>query len=245
MPADFGLTFHQIAVLKDNYVTLIRSDELNLTAVVDVGDPEPIILYCTNKGWKLTDIFITHHHWDHSDGLQELVKATAAKVTAFSGDAHRISPIDNPVKDHSVFKWAGAAVEVMHLPGHTSGTIAYLFKNYNRLFCGDILFLMGCGRLFEGTFDEMFTSLQAIKMLPDDTLICCGHEYTLNNAEFAMEVEPNNQRLLERFDEIKKLRDCGKPTVPATLGIEKLTNPFLRASTLQEFTEIRKKRNIW
>src|SRR5690606_19505689 len=161
----------------DNYVYLIHDDATGATAVVDVGAPEPILRALKERGWRLTDIFLTHHHGDHVEGTAELVAATGARVTGAAADAHRLPPLDREVEEGDGFPVAGADVEVLEVPGHTVGHVAYVIPELSAAFTADSLMALGCGRLFEGKPAQMWQSLGKIAALPPDTLICSGHEY--------------------------------------------------------------------
>lgn len=187
----------------------------------------------------LTTVLNTHHHPDHIGANIALKKATSCEIIGFYDDAHRIPAIDTKVKDGDEIKVCGYTAHVMFVPGHTLGHIAYYFQEQGALFCGDTLFAMGCGRLFEGTPQQMFDSLQKFKALPDETNVYCAHEYTLANATFSLSVDPDNKALQQRYEEVKNLRKQGIPTIPTTIGLEKSTNPFMRAKTVEEFARLR------
>jgi len=223
------LDIHQIPVLNDNYVYLARDAETGACAVVDPAVAKPVLQTLDELGWTLTHILNTHHHMDHVGGNLEIKAVTGCTVVGFADDAERIPGIDVRVQEGDSVALGNCTAQVFEVPGHTSGHIAYWFEDSDALFCGDTLFSMGCGRLFEGTPDQMWTSLGKIRGLPDATLIYCAHEYTNANADFALSVEPSNADLQARADEVIRLREAGRPTVPSTLGLERKTNPFLRA----------------
>lgn len=250
------LSVEIVPALKDNYIYLIHSDETGETAVVDPSESTPALMSLKAKGWQATHIFNTHHHWDHTDGNLEIKEATGCKIVGFKGDAHRIPGIDIELEDGEKFEFGGEQVQINHIPGHTLGAISFYFppssdslplagraREGGMVFTGDTLFAMGCGRLFEGTPEQMFNSLQKLKALPDDTKVYCGHEYTLKNAEFSLTIEPDNEDLKRRYEEVKMLRVKNQTTMPSTIGLEKKTNPFLRVENVEEFTEIRNKRS--
>lgn len=224
-----ALEIHQLAVLNDNYVYLVHCNESGATAVVDPAVAGPVLSALDQKGWTLTHILNTHHHSDHTGGNLELKKKTGCHVIGARSDAARIPGIDTPISEGEVIALGSHMGRVLFVPGHTSGHIAFWFEDSSALFCGDTLFSLGCGRLFEGTADEMWGSLKKIRNLPDDTRVYCAHEYTNSNADFALSVDAANKALSLRADEITMLRQSGKPTVPSVLGDEKKTNPFLRA----------------
>lgn len=222
------LEVHQFPCLQDNYGYLIHDSDNDLTAAIDTPEVNPINRALKEKGWRLTHILNTHHHFDHAGGNLALKDQWHCTIVGASNDASRIPGIDMQVADGETFKFGDHAVQVFDVSGHTIGHIAYYFPDDAMLFCGDALFALGCGRLFEGTPAQMWTSLQKLRNLPDDTAVYCAHEYTQSNARFALSVEPQNERLQTRSKEIDRLRAAGKPTVPSTIGLEKATNPFLR-----------------
>ncbi len=225
---------------------------MGVVICVDPSDAEPIIAELKHRNWKLDYIFNTHHHYDHTDGNGDLKKATGAKVIGCEKDKLRIPYIDIAVTAGEILEYAGC--EVLPLYGHTTGHIGFYFPQDKALFCGDVLFSLGCGRVFEGTYEQAYNSLQIIAKLPPDTRIYCGHEYTRMNSGFALKYEPNNPNLREYCENMKE------PTIPTTVKLERKTNPFLRcdsveirynlgldetASKLEVFTELRKKRNVF
>lgn len=245
MKLDKRISVRILPILQDNYVPILRCVETSDVAVIDPGVADVILNDLQQSGERLTHIFITHHHNDHIGGVAELVAATGAKTIGYAGDKYRLPELDIMVEDGDDLGWNGEKIEVMHLSGHTTGHVAYYLPNISSLFCGDVLFSMGCGRLFEGTYEQMFDSLNRIKKLPEDTLIYCAHEYTLINGEFALSVDSANEYLPARMQKIRKLREQGKPTVPFLLQDELLTNPFLRAENVADFTGLRQARNKW
>lgn len=226
MPADLVV----IPCLSDNYAYLIHDTATDATAVVDVPEAAPILSALTERGWKLTHILLTHHHNDHIGGVEALVAATGARVVGAAADAHRLPPLTEELAEGDAVQFGTEDFEVLEVPGHTVGHIAFHLPQSRMLFTGDSLMSWGCGRLFEGTPAQMWDSLQKLAALPDDTLICSGHEYTTSNGRFALHLEPHNPALTSRFAEVTAARAAGKPTVPASLALERATNPFLRAS---------------
>ena len=218
-----------IPCLKDNYAFLLHSDDSGETAVVDVPEATPILAALKDRGWQLSEIWITHHHWDHVDGVAELKEATGAKVIGAEADAERLPPLNHALKDGETYRFAGADVHVMDVSGHTVGHIAYHVPDAGAVFTADSLMALGCGRLFEGTAQQMWASLSKLSALPPETIVCSGHEYTAANAKFAITIESDNPDLISRIGEIEKDRAAGRPTVPSTLAKELATNPFLRA----------------
>ncbi|MEQ9452076.1 MAG: hydroxyacylglutathione hydrolase [Pseudomonadales bacterium] len=229
------LQVHQFPCLNDNYGFLIHEPEAGLTATIDTPEVGPINAALAEKGWQLTHILNTHHHFDHAGGNEALKKQWGCTVVGAEIDAERIPGIDVKVRDGENFPFGASVAEVLEVPGHTSGHIAYYFAEDGKAFVGDTLFALGCGRLFEGSPQQMWTSLQKLMALPDDTEVYCAHEYTQANAAFALTVEPQNEALQARAEEIAQLRAAGQPTVPTTIALEKATNPFLRpaSETLQ------------
>ena len=234
---------YQIPLWEDNYVYLITDKNKNKTAVVDPGDYETVQNFLKQNQLKLDYILNTHHHWDHTGGNLKLKREWNCSVYGFKEDARRIPGIDFGLKEGDTVLVGELCFEVFYVPGHTLGHIAFWDKENKILFCGDTVFAMGCGRLFEGSPQQMFNSLRKIKKLPEDSLIYCAHEYSLKNAQFALTVQPDNKDLKQRFQKISLLRKQGKPTVPFYLKEELLTNPFFRAKTVSEFAKIRKLRD--
>ena len=231
-----AIEVHQFPCLSDNYCWLVRDEAADVTAVVDTPEVEPINRALEEKGWRLTHILNTHHHFDHAGGNEALKERWGCTIVGADMDAARIPGIDVRVKEGEVYKFGKSNARVFEVPGHTSGHIAYHFEDDGIAFVGDTIFALGCGRLFEGTAEQMGDSLEKLMGMPDDTTIYCAHEYTQANAAFALSVEPGNPELVERCAEIDRLRADGVPTVPTTLAREKATNPFLRPSSanLQE-----------
>jgi len=223
------LDIKQIPVLSDNYIYLAHESASGATAVVDPAVAEPVMAAAREAGWTITHILNTHHHMDHVGGNLAIKEATGCTIVGPAPDAARIPGIDVAVGDGDRYALGAAEAEVFFVPGHTRGHIAYWFADSRALFCGDTLFMMGCGRLFEGTAKQMWRSLARLRALPDDAMIYCAHEYTQSNARFALTVEPDNQALRERARAIDAARAEGRPTVPGTMAVERATNPFLRA----------------
>lgn len=222
------LEIHQFMCRSDNYCVLIHDKNNNLTASIDAPEAEPIRRALQDKGWKLTHILTTHHHGDHIAGNSALKSETGCLIIGPKKEAGSIPGIDREVEEGSTFNFGDYAVRVLDTPGHTLGHVTYWMPDANVVFVGDTLFSLGCGRLFEGDAEMMWKSLEKLRLLPKETLIYCGHEYTKSNAAFALSVEPNNEALQQRAAEIEELRAAGRPTLPVSLAAELAQNPFLR-----------------
>jgi hydroxyacylglutathione hydrolase len=223
------LEIETIPCLADNYAFLVHDSGSGATALFDAPESWPIEAVLERRGWRLSDVFITHHHADHIDGLADLVAAHHPRVIGAARDAHRLPALDLAVAPGDVVDFARHPVQVIDARGHTSGHVAYYLRDAGAAFTGDSLMALGCGRLFEGAAPEMWDSLMRLAALPDDTLICSGHEYTLSNARFALSIEPGNPALVQRLKHTEAARAVHTPTVPSSLALEKATNPFLRA----------------
>jgi hydroxyacylglutathione hydrolase len=222
-----ALTLVTIPCLADNYAFLLHDSESGQTAVVDVPEAGPVLAEMAKRGWTLTHVLLTHHHSDHIDGVAQVVAATGASVTGAAADAHRLPPLTHAVREGMQVALGAHLARVIDVPGHTVGHIAYVFDGY--AFTGDSLMAGGCGRLIEGTPAQMWDSLQKLAALPDETLICSGHEYTASNLRFAQSIDGANPALLGRIEKVAKARAEGRATVPSKLSGEKATNIFLRA----------------
>jgi hydroxyacylglutathione hydrolase len=228
-----------ISCLQDNYSYLIIDETNNDACVVDPSEAKPIINFLENKDIKLKYILNTHHHYDHIGGNKELKKKYKSMVVGYKNDAHRIPEIDILVEDGQIWKKDNFEAKIFHIPGHTSGHICFHFYKDNFLFTGDTLFSLGCGRLFEGTYQDMFDSLNKIKSLPENTNIFCGHEYTLQNSKFCIKYDPDNLVLKNKIVDIKKKLKNNLPTVPSILKDEMNCNIFLKAKDLESFSKLR------
>lgn len=231
-----------LPAFSDNYIWLLQDTAKRQCAVVDPGDAAPVLGWLdANPGWALTDILVTHHHHDHVGGVEQLKAATGARVC---GPAHEHIPgRDLALDDNAQVSALGLSFQVMAMPGHTLGHIAYYTAQTPTpvLFSGDTLFAAGCGRLFEGTPEQMHQSLQRLAALPANTAVYCAHEYTLSNMRFAKAVEPENLDVIARFDEVTRLRAQDRITLPSSIGLERRTNPFLRTAE----TSVKQKADEW
>jgi len=228
-----ALDIRQIPVLSDNYVYLVRDPRSAAVAVVDPAVADAPLATAERLGWRITHILNTHHHPDHVGGNREIKAATGCTIVGPRADRDRIPGIDDVVGEGDTYELGEAAAQVFDIPGHTRGHIAYWFRESEALFCGDTIFALGCGRLFEGTPKQMWTSISKLRALPDATRVFCAHEYTQANARFALAVEPGNESLRARATTIDAMRADDKPTVPSTLAEERATNPFLRADAAE------------
>jgi len=215
--------------LTDNYGVLLHDPESGATAAIDAPEAAPVEAALKASGWRLTDILVTHHHADHTDGIAELKQRHRCRVVAPHGEAARIPLVDATVRENDEVRVGSLRGRVLETPGHTAGHISYFFPADKLAFVGDTLFSIGCGRVIEGTPEMMWQSLLKLRGLPDDARIYCGHEYTQANIRFAKTIEPANAMLNAREREVDKLLADGQPTIPSTIGAEKAANPFLRA----------------
>jgi len=228
-----------VPCLKDNYSYLIIDDSNNSACVVDPSESKPILNFLNNKNIKLKYILNTHHHFDHVGGNKDLKKKFGSTVIGFKKDSSRIPEIDVELENNQIWKAENFVAKIIHVPGHTSGHICFHFFKEKIVFTGDTLFSLGCGRIFEGTNQEMFNSLKKIKSLPDETKVYCGHEYTINNSKFCIEYDANNQNLKKKIEDIKRKIKNGSPTIPSTIKEELDCNIFLRTNDLETFSKLR------
>lgn len=233
----------QLKCSKDNYVYVILDESLKSAVCVDPTESGVVEKFLTDSGFRLLAIWNTHHHFDHIDGNLKLKEKYACQVITSVTDLERIPGATHGVKNGDTVSAGGLTYRVLEIPGHTRGHIAFWSPIGNILFCGDTLFTLGCGRVFEGTFDELFRSLQILKALPDQTLVYTAHEYGRSNARFAKSLLPTNERVQLRSSLIERMSDTGSPTTPSILRDEKTTNPFLLADTLDQFICYRENRN--
>ena len=228
-----------VKCLLDNYAYILIDETNNSALVIDPSDSEPIINFIEKNKINLKFILNTHHHFDHVGGNKDLKKKYNLKVVGFEKDKNRIPEIDITLNDREIWKNNNFETKIYHIPGHTSGHICYHFFKQNILFTGDTLFSLGCGRIFEGTYKQMFSSLQLIKSFPRETKIYCGHEYTLKNSDFCINYDKENSALIKKIKSIKKKIDKGLPTVPATIKEELECNIFLRSEDVETFSKLR------
>lgn len=252
-----SLQVFQFSILADNYGVLLHDKDTGQTAVIDAADAATIRQVLSDRGWTLSHILVTHHHSDHTDGVLGLKQACRATVYGPSADTRPIPGLDHGLKGGDEFAFSGHAVSVIFAPGHTKGHIVYHLPAQRLALVGDVLFSLGCGRVIEGTMDQMWNSLDTLRRLPPETSVYCGHEYTLANARFALTVEPGNEALRKRADEVAGLRAKSLPTLPTTIAAERAANPFLRpespeireilgmpdASNPEVFAELRERKN--
>jgi hydroxyacylglutathione hydrolase len=232
------LTVSAVPVLNDNYVWMIQDSDSGETAAVDPSVADPVLEAARANGMRITQVLNTHWHPDHTGGNQAIKRATGSSITA-PAEARRVSEVDRVVAEGDRVTVAGAEAVVWDIPAHTAGHIAYYFEEEGMIFVGDTMFAMGCGRLFEGSAEQMYANLQRIASLPSDVRIYCGHEYTLANARFAAHVEPGNAAIEERMARVEAMRAAGEITLPTTVAEERETNPFVRASNAEEFARLR------
>ena len=242
-----ALQVKPVPCLQDNYLWLLRENATGAVAICDPGEAGPAIAAVEAAGGQLDQILLTHHHADHIGGVAALkARFPRAKVVGAAIDAHRLPPLDLMVMDGDVVRLGATRAVVLHLPGHTTGHIAFHFVTDNILLCGDVIFALGCGRPLEaGGMEALWRSFQRLAALPPATRLCCGHEYTEANARFALHVDPDNAALKAEAEAAGALRAAGRPTVPTTLAQELAANPFLRARDLAEFTARREAKNTF
>lgn len=233
-----SLTIVPVPVLQDNYVWLVHDEASGETAAVDPSVGPPVLDAAKARGWRITEVFNTHWHPDHTGGNQPIHEATGAPVTG-PEEVRRVYQPDRVIAEGDSVRLGSFEAEVWDIPAHTAGHIALYFATAKAVFVGDTLFAMGCGRLFEGTAGQMHANLQRLAGLAGDVRVYCGHEYTLANAQFALTVEPDNPALAERLRQVEAARQRGEVTLPTTIAEERATNPFMRAATVEEFARLR------
>lgn len=229
-----ALEIIRIPVLSDNYVWLVHEPVSGETMVVDPAVAEPVLAEAEARGWTITQIWNTHWHPDHTGGNAAIREATGCTITGPAAEAERIPTLDRTVTEGDVARLGAIEAHVLDVPAHTAGHIAFHFPAEQVAFVGDTLFAMGCGRLFEGTAAQMFANMRKLEALDDATRIYCAHEYTQSNGRFALTVEPDNAALVARMEQVNAMRERGEPTVPTTIALERATNPFMRAGSVDQ-----------
>jgi len=224
----------RIPVLSDNYVWLVHEASSGETMVVDPAVAQPVLDVAQERGWTITQIWNTHWHPDHTGGNADIKAATGCTITGPAEESGRIPTLDVHVRGGDIVRLGSVTATVIDVPAHTAGHIAYHFATEQAAFVGDTLFAMGCGRLFEGTAAQMYENMRKLEALGDDTAIYCAHEYTLSNARFAVTVEPDNAALQQRLSNVVAARDRSEATVPTSIALERATNPFMRARSVEE-----------
>jgi len=254
-----ALDIRQIPALKDNFIYLAKEPKSGAVAVIDPAQAKPVLDMAAMLGWRISHILNTHHHADHVGGNMEIKAATGCTIVGPAADPDRIPGMDIQLHDGDRFDLGAASAEVFFVPGHTRGHIAYWFGDSDALFCGDTLFSIGCGRLFEGTAQQMWNSLSRLRALPPQTRVYCAHEYTSSNIGFALSIDPENAALQKRAVEVSALRAAGRYSVPSLLADERAANPFLRADApemaaalglsgqgaVAVFAEIRRRKDVF
>ena len=234
-----SLEIIRIPVLSDNYIWLVRENTSGEVMVVDPAVAEPVLARADELGWKITHIWNTHWHPDHTGGNAAIKAATGCTITGPAAEFARIPTLDVQVSGGDVVQLGTTKAQVIDVPAHTAGHIAFHFDESQVIFVGDTLFAMGCGRLFEGTADQMFANMRKLEALPDSTAVYCAHEYTQSNGRYALVAEPENQTLIARMAAVDAMRARGEPTVPTTIGLERETNPFMRANSVAQLAQRR------
>jgi len=235
----------RIPVLSDNYIWLVHEPVSGETMVVDPAVAEPVLEEAARRGWRITQIWNTHWHPDHTGGNEAIKAATGCTITGPAAEAARISTLDRLVAEGDVVSLGAVTAQVIDVPAHTAGHIAYHLASEEAAFVGDTLFAMGCGRLFEGTADQMFGNMRKLEALPDETRVYCAHEYTQSNGRYALVAEPDNVALAERMIAVNAARSAGEPTVPTTIALERATNPFMRAADVAELAHRRAEKDAF
>ena len=228
----------RVPVLADNYAWLIHDADSDVTVAVDPGEAQPMLDAASARGWRIDQVWTTHWHPDHTGG-NAAMKAVGTRVIGPAAEAAKIPTLDDGIGEGDTLTIGDHSADVMVVPGHTAGHIAFHFADDHVLFTGDTLFAMGCGRLFEGTAQQMYANMQRYAALPDNTRVYCGHEYTQANGRFALVTEPENDAIRQRMERVDALRARNEPTVPTTIGEERATNPFLRAASADELARHR------
>jgi len=229
----------RIPARQDNYIWMAHDDLSGETVVIDPADAAPVLAEADKRGWKIGQIWNTHWHGDHIGGNAGIKAATGCTITGPAAEAAKIPTLDRLVGEGDRVTIGAVEAEVLEVPAHTAGHIAYYLPQAGIAFVGDTLFAMGCGRLFEGTPAQMFANMQRLAALPPETIVYCAHEYTQSNGRYALHAEPDNQAVIDRMREVDALRARGEPTVPTTIALERATNPFMRASGVEQLAQRR------
>ncbi len=234
-----ALEIARIPALNDNYIWLVHEPLSKETAVIDPAEAEPVLAEARARGWEITQIWNTHWHADHVGGNAGIVAETGCKVIGPMAEQDKIPGIGRSVREGDRVTLGKVEAVVMEVPAHTAGHIAYHLPSEQVVFVGDTLFAMGCGRLFEGTAAQMFGNMQRLAALPEQTKVYCAHEYTQSNGRYALVAEPGNDALVRRMADVDSARARGEPTIPTTIALERATNPFMRAATVEQLAERR------
>jgi hydroxyacylglutathione hydrolase len=229
-----------VPAFADNYLWLVHDEDSGETAAIDPGDPAPVLAEADRRGWRITTILNTHWHPDHTGGNLAIKEATGATIIGPAGENGRVPGLDQAIGEGDRIRIGSHEADVWEVPGHTVGHIAYIFREDAVTFVGDTMFAMGCGRLFEGSAEQMHVSLNRLAELPPETQLYCAHEYTLANAQFAAHAFPENKEISDRLRHIEQERAANRPTVPTTVADERATNPFLLARTVEQFADLRR-----
>jgi len=235
----------RIAALSDNYIWLVHDPDSGETMVVDPAEADPVLAEAERRGWTISAIWNTHWHPDHTGGNAAIKQATGAPVIAPAAEAAKIPTADRLVAEGDTVMLGKHVATVLETPAHTAGHITYHFADDAVAFTGDTLFAMGCGRLFEGTAAQMYANMQRLADLPPETSVYCAHEYTLSNARYARVAEPDNEAIADRLCEVETMRERGEATVPTTIALERATNPFMRAQSIEQFAERRASKDVF
>lgn len=235
----------RIPVLSDNYVWLVHEADSGETMVVDPAVADPVLAEADKRGWTIRQIWNTHWHPDHTGGNAEIKAATGCTITGPEAEKDRIPTLDRMVKEGDTVSLGDVVAKVIDVPAHTAGHIAFYLPDEDAAFVGDTLFAMGCGRLFEGTAAQMFDNMRKLEKLPDDTRVYCAHEYTKANGDYAVTAEPDNEALARRMEEVVAMREREESTVPTTIALERATNPFMRAASVDELAQRRAEKDAF